>query len=231
VHCSLRNVYVISFCSPKSYVGGLCKDQNLEAVRAWLTPLLLPYIRSAYATIRAQYGLPPLPASPPTPANEPIEPGAEAGARTDMYSDQNPSAPGEITYGVGNPELISTPSLVGHGSPFRRYEYPPLYTKIHTTAGHLALFNQRVQKKQVEWIYAFGVASPPDSTTANPAMSPGSEAQPTLPTRRAKSSTPVWMVRVLIDGEFYGKGKGGTKRGARNEAAKEGLAKLGIVVW
>jgi len=42
--------------------------------------------------------------------------------------------------------------------------------------------------------------------------------------------TPVWYVKVLVDGELYGKGRGGTKKAARNEAAKEGLEKLGIKV-
>jgi len=40
----------------------------------------------------------------------------------------------------------------------------------------------------------------------------------------------VWVVEVLVDGKCLGKGKGGTKKGARNEAAKEGLESLGIHV-
>jgi hypothetical protein len=172
--------------------------------------------------------LPPLPPFPQAPENEPVEPSAEAGARTDVNSNERPSAPSEITHGVCNPQVTLAPSLVGRGSLLERYEYPPLYTKIHTTAGHLALFNQRVQNRRVEWIYALGVASPPDSAAAN---SETGSTQPTILAKRVKSLTPVWMVHVLVDGEFYGKGKGGTKKTARNEAAKEGLAKLGIVVW
>jgi len=47
---------------------------------------------------------------------------------------------------------------------------------------------------------------------------------------RGTKTTPVWFVRVLVDGEFYGMGKGNTKKAARNEAAKEGLEKMGVFV-
>ena len=40
----------------------------------------------------------------------------------------------------------------------------------------------------------------------------------------------MWYVKVMVDGEFYGRGRGNTKKAARNEAAKEGLEKMGIVV-
>lgn len=66
----------------KSYVGGLYLDQGLEAVRSWLRPLLLPYVRESYRMVRKEYGLPPpddnAPAKTSTPlaqlsANTPIE--------------------------------------------------------------------------------------------------------------------------------------------------------------
>jgi ribonuclease III len=75
-----------------------------------------------------------------------------------------------------------------------------------TTVGHLALFNQQLQKKKVEWIY--------------------SDAE-----HLGSKTTPVWLVKVLVDGEYFGTGLGNTKKAARNEAAKEGLGKLGIDVW
>ena len=37
-----------------------------------------------------------------------------------------------------------------------------------------------------------------------------------------------WIMSVLVDGQCLGKGKGGTKKKARNEAAKEGLECLGV---
>lgn len=76
-----------------------------------------------------------------------------------------------------------------------------------TTIGHLALFNQHVQKenKAVEWVYSDGVGE-------------------------GTKTTPVWLVKVFVNGECLGEGKGGTKKAARNEAAKGGLEKLGIEV-
>ena len=78
-----------------------------------------------------------------------------------------------------------------------------------TTIGHLALFNQHVQKANaaVEWVYSDG---PSD--------------------REGKKTTPIWLVKVLVDGECLGQGKGGTKKAARNEAAKGGLKGLGVYV-
>ncbi|KIM63657.1 hypothetical protein SCLCIDRAFT_735641 [Scleroderma citrinum Foug A] len=78
---------------------------------------------------------------------------------------------------------------------------------VTTTIGHLALFNQLLQRgqKAVEWIYA----------------NDGGDGSHT---------TPIWSVRVEVDGEEYGRGKGGTKKAARNEAAKEGLVRLGVDV-
>ena len=70
-----------------------------------------------------------------------------------------------------------------------------------TTIGHLALLNQHLAKagSQVEWIYC------------NDPLAP------------------VWNVKVMIDGEYFGRGRGNTKKAARNEAAREGLHKLGVV--
>ncbi|KAJ7462111.1 ribonuclease III domain-containing protein [Mycena latifolia] len=89
-------------------------------------------------------------------------------------------------------------------------------------AGHLALFNQHLQKgaQRVEWVYSdqapFGA---PDASAPAPAAWRGSK------------TTPVWSVQVLVDGTVLGRGRGNTKKAARNEAAKEGLASLGVTVW
>lgn len=48
---------------------------------------------------------------------------------------------------------------------------------------------------------------------------------------KGTKDTPVWYAKVLVDGELFGKGRANTKKAARNEAAKEGLEKLGIKVW
>ncbi|GLB34105.1 putative ribonuclease-III-like protein [Lyophyllum shimeji] len=88
------------------------------------------------------------------------------------------------------------------------------------TVGHLALFNQHLQKsdRQVEWIYS----------DQNDLSENGESTEPEV--MRGTKVTPVWYVKVLVDGEFYGKGRGNTKKAARNEAAKLGLEKMGIFV-
>ncbi|KAH9943203.1 ribonuclease III [Epithele typhae] len=73
--------------------------------------------------------------------------------------------------------------------------------------GHLSLFNQYIQQqyKNVQWLYSDSVG------------------EGTL-------TTPIWVVRAMIDGECVGRGRGSTKKAARNEAAKEGLVYLGVYV-
>lgn len=90
-----------------------------------------------------------------------------------------------------------------------------------TTIGHLALFNQHLQKnnRQVEWIYSDTGYDNEDPNTSEPALARGTK------------TTPVWFVKVMVDGTFYGRGRGNTKKAARNEAAKGGLEMMGIFVW
>ena len=74
-----------------------------------------------------------------------------------------------------------------------------------SSVGHLSLFNQHMQQqsKFVEWVYA------------------DSEGEGT-------KTTPIWVARAMVDGECLGRGRGNTKKAAKNEAAKEGLQKLGL---
>ncbi|KAJ7637200.1 ribonuclease III domain-containing protein [Mycena rosella] len=93
----------------------------------------------------------------------------------------------------------------------------PSPTTDSPPVGHLALFNQHLQKgaQHVEWVYSdqhpFG-----DAAAAEWAGS---------------KTTPVWSVQVVVDGTVLGRGRGNTKKAARNAAAKEGLARLGVAVW
>ncbi|KAJ6560352.1 ribonuclease III domain-containing protein [Mycena capillaripes] len=95
-----------------------------------------------------------------------------------------------------------------------------------TNIGHLALFNQRLQKgdQRVEWVYSdqhpFG-----DGAKANGAVADDDRFA------HGNKSTPVWSVRVLVDGEVLGRGRGNTKKAARNEAAKQGLVRMGVAIW
>ena len=121
------------------------------------------------------------------------------------------------------------------------------------TVGHLAFFNQHLQRmnRKVEWVYDETNDTPasqsqpqpqPQSTPAAAADQSRSELEPIPGTKyrdmylsaevmiKGTKATPVWYVKVLVDGEFYGRGRGSTKKAARNEAAKEGLIKLGIKV-
>lgn len=88
-----------------------------------------------------------------------------------------------------------------------------------TTIGHLALFNQQLQKtdRQFEWIYSD--------------VADDSVGKPEENVLKGTKTTPVWFVKVMVDGELYGRGRGSTKKAARNEAAKLGLERLGIFVW
>ncbi|KAJ7639401.1 ribonuclease III domain-containing protein [Roridomyces roridus] len=90
------------------------------------------------------------------------------------------------------------------------------------TAGHLALFNQHLQKgsQRVEWLYS----------DQHPTNGSGSSDSPTDAFGAGSKTTPVWAVQVLVDGEEYGRGRGNTKKAARNEAAKQGLVRLGLQV-
>ncbi|KAF8450253.1 ribonuclease III domain-containing protein [Boletus edulis BED1] len=174
----------------ESYVGGLYLDQGPATAEKWLRSLFKPFATEAYIRVRTQHGLPPLPA----PVSPPLTPSTSAS------SDSSPSSMPASKEPKKSTGTTSTP-------PHRTSEHHPPASGTPTTTGHLALFNQQLQKakREVEWVYDDCVA---ESTT----------------------TTPIWAVRVEVDGEVIGRGKGGTRKAARNEAAKEGLAHMGIVV-
>ncbi|PCH40934.1 ribonuclease III [Wolfiporia cocos MD-104 SS10] len=145
----------------EAFVGGLYMDRGLEVVRAWLYPLLRPYLHDAYRHVRIQHGLPPEP--PP-------------------HASPSPPAP---------------PPASAHPEPPR----------TASSIGHLSLFNQHLQQqgKAIEWVWA-------DSAG------------------QGSRTTPIWVVRAMVDNACLGGGRGSTKKAAKNEAAKEGLRNLGIDV-
>jgi hypothetical protein len=89
------------------------------------------------------------------------------------------------------------------------------------TSGHLALFNQRLQKgnQLVEWVYSDQHPFGDDADAEAPADDRFAHGN---------KSTPVWAVQVLVDGQVWGMGKGNTKKAARSEAAKQGLVRMGV---
>lgn len=85
--------------------------------------------------------------------------------------------------------------------------FPPAApTRSVPSVGHLSLFNQHLQQhgKAVEWSYADSAGE-------------------------GSKTTPIWVVRAIVGGECLGRGRGSTKKAAKNEAAKEGLRNLGVV--
>jgi len=85
---------------------------------------------------------------------------------------------------------------------------PPESRQVLTnsaTLGHLGLFNQRLQQynKPIEWIF--------DDTITE-----------------STKATPFWAARALVDGDCWGYGRGNTKKAAKNEAAKQGLRRMGF---
>ncbi|KAE9409811.1 ribonuclease III [Gymnopus androsaceus JB14] len=199
----------------ESYVGGLFQDQGLEVVQQWLNELLRPYAAAAYRLVRAQHGLP-LESSPSPPSPGPPSPGSPTDSSTESSPSLYPSPP----------TSKNTPSQTQPLSPS-----PFGYVNIDmtmTTIGHLALFNQHTQKsnRAVEWIYNEG----------NPEVDPAAQGSLQLISpsmmkgMKGMKTTPIWSAEVIVDGECLGLGKGGTKKVARNEAAKLGLRNLGVFV-
>jgi ribonuclease III len=93
-------------------------------------------------------------------------------------------------------------------------------------SGYLPLFNQYIaqQHKFVEWVF----------TTASPADPMGTRTNPIRidmkALKRSAKTTPIWHVKAMLDGECVGRGKARTKKGAKNEAARKALIKLGVEV-
>ncbi|KAH9844386.1 ribonuclease III domain-containing protein, partial [Rhodofomes roseus] len=84
---------------------------------------------------------------------------------------------------------------------------PPLSSRYAANMGHLSLFNQHLQQlsKGIEWVWS-------DSAG------------------QGTRTTPIWVVRAMVDQRCIGSGRGSTKKAAKNEAAKEGLRNMGIIV-
>ena len=99
----------------------------------------------------------------------------------------------------------STTPNMGIRMPFTPTWSTPPPSRIAASIGHLSLFNQLLQQKSktIEWVYS-------DSAGAG--------------TR----TTPIWIVKAMVENECLGRGQGSTKKAAKNEAAKEGLVKLGV---
>lgn len=131
---------------------------------------------------------------------------------------------------------ISVNPLPPHAqaNPIYPYAYP-----ARETPGYLALFNQCLQKqnKMVEWSYSdgdvFGLqgAATDSSSDSPPGLQPVDPIEMNVRKGRGTKTTPIWSAKVLVEREEFGIGRGNTKKAAKNEAAKIGLVKLGVIVW
>ncbi|KAK2465951.1 hypothetical protein APHAL10511_001592 [Amanita phalloides] len=193
----------------EAFVGGLYKDQGEDVVRDWLNPLFRPYAAEAYNLVRKQYGLPAL--QLPTPTSSP-PPSCWPSTDSGDVSDDTPPTPSSM-------------------SP-------------------LAIFNQHINKtnRHVEWAYSDDTLNGLAEALAASALGDrksverganGREAEGRNGNRksalevlmvRGSKSTPMWLAKVMVDGECVGSGRGNTKKMARNEAAKQGLQKIGIAL-
>lgn len=125
-----------------------------------------------------------------------------------------------VQHGLPAVGAVDTPLA----SPAAPSPSPPLSTD--STVGHLALFNQHLQKgaQRVEWVYS-------DHHPFGMDVDAAAGAAPADAFGAGNKTTPVWAAQVLVDGKPLGRGRGNTKKAARNEAAKQGLVRLGVVAW
>jgi len=112
-----------------------------------------------------------------------------------------------LPYPPEPPRIASHSGLVtaqGHpmGGP---WSPPPVHSA--PSIGHLSLFNQHLQQnsKSIEWVYSDSAGE-------------------------GSKTTPIWVVRAMVDGQCLGRGRGSTKKVAKNEAAKEGLKTMKVYV-
>jgi ribonuclease-3 len=121
--------------------------------------------------------------------------------------------------------MISRHNLSGDALP--QMEFGMMDLSIAPTIGHLPLFNQHLQQtnRTVEWVYDDLADTEKGDQPQNAYRDMGLSPDITI---KGTKETPLWYVKVLVDGEFYGRGRGNTKKAARDEAAKEGLKKMGI---
>ncbi|CAL1700256.1 unnamed protein product [Somion occarium] len=100
-----------------------------------------------------------------------------------------------------------SPSMQNVSMPFAPTWSTPPPSRIAASTGHLSLFNQHLQQKckHIEWVYSDSAGE-------------------------GTRTTPIWVVRAMVEGKCLGRGRGSTKKAAKNEAAKEGLQNLGVLI-
>ncbi|KAF6761927.1 ribonuclease III domain-containing protein [Ephemerocybe angulata] len=215
----------------EAFIGGLFRDQGLPAVQAWLKPLFEPFAREAYHLVRKQHSLPPLPPSH--------------------------SALGQSSADIATGALGSAPTI-GHLALFNQLvaKANKKVEWVHSDGNEPALPQTILLPAPGCILQPNGARAAPIANDSGASTTPVHDqlngvcdaavngvnghngngtwyADPLVPSHlriKGTHTTPVWYVKVFVDGEFYGRGRGNTKKAARNEAAREGLLKLGVEV-
>ena len=96
-----------------------------------------------------------------------------------------------------------------HGQPVGFNNGPDAARAVHTpptqvSTNHLGQFNMYLQQcnRRVEWKF--------DDTVI-------------------ENNVPLWTVKLVVDGDRWGYGRGSTKKAAQNEAAKQGLKRMRVL--
>lgn len=106
----------------------------------------------------------------------------------------------KIEHGVSDAAAELDPKLFSEPSTDATQRLPP--PALQPT-GHLSLFNQTLTQRGrfVEWVFS-------DASS--------------------QARTPMWDVEALVDSRCIGRGRGGTKKAAKNDAARQALVYLGV---
>ncbi|GJJ06835.1 hypothetical protein Clacol_001031, partial [Clathrus columnatus] len=219
----IRDMYPYIHVGPAtSYVAGVYLTQGLEVTKTWLVGLFQPLVMEAYKRMRAEYYpsariVPPSPElSPPSFPSTPFQEDSDneslisilkdtANLRNDWEFDYFPM---DESSGINT--HIPLIKLIKKPPPRIIPSFPPVFSTTpglyQLPHGYQMLFNEYVQKNKLltEWIWE-------DSE------------------RVTGNMEPCWNVRVMVEGECCGIGRGRNKKAAKNQAALVALDKLGVL--
>lgn len=183
-------------------------EQGLDVVKEWLFGVLHPYAEEAYLRVRAEHGL----GDPHGKLKQLAAHQAAVAANTSIninsingLANVNGSdiklEPGEIT----PPPKSNLPIHLTAAAAAAQSASAKIPLRPAIDSGHLSFINQYFsqQGKYIDWRFLQAEGS---------------------------KTTPVWVVEAHMDGVKIGSGKAPTKKGAKNEAARQALEQMGVVV-
>jgi ribonuclease III len=102
-------------------------------------------------------------------------------------------------------------------------------SSVAPTEGLLSLFNIHMQKTNhidtLEWVYAGGPVADNLDMFSEFGVDLSKEE-----IREGLKTTPIWLVKLVVDGKEFARGKGVTKKAARVNAAQIALEKMGVQI-